>query len=759
MRKIISKHILHKLKKHKPNLAFFDSIKQKHLHYDKKINISEKAHNLPRNKKRTLHYKIIILTVLTVLSAFVLYFAVLKDLPLISAIGTLNYPQSTNIYDRNNKLLYSIFASKNQSYSPLSKVPENLRNATISIEDRNFYRHGAIDLRGIVRALYSTLVKGQVQGGSTITQQLVKTSLLTSERTVTRKIKEIMLSYVVEAIYSKDKILEMYLNKVPYGGTAWGVEAASQVYFEKPVDRLNLAESAFLAGLPEAPSFYSPFGSHPEHAKKRQFEVLDAMQQEGYISQKEKKEAESYLLKFSVLRDKIRAPHFVFYIKDLLVQKYGEKLVEQGGLSVITSLDLDLQDYAQATVSAEVSKLKDYNVTNGAAVISNPATGEILAMVGSRDYFDIQNDGNVNIAIAQRQPGSSIKPINYAVGLLKGYTAATPLIDERTCYPNVDKTQYCPVNYDGKFHGVVQIRFALGSSLNIPAVKMLQLNGVEDMIATASAMGISTFTDPQRYGLSLTLGGGEITMLDMTEAFGVFANSGYKINLHPILKVTDAQGKILEEYKVLPSPIFGKRILPPEVTYIISHILLDNNARSLEFGLNSPLRIGGYPISVKTGTTNDFRDNWTIGYTPSNLVAVWVGNNDNKPMNGLVSGITGAAPIWNKIMSHLIEKTPPHWPPKPDNVVGKMICSTSGLLPPPDGTPDKCPERFEYFIKGTEPKTIDPGRQKVFIDKSTGDLPVKGKTDNLEERNEIVVTDPTGDRYCLTCPHPTEPPK
>lgn len=682
------------------------------------------------------------------------YFFVLKDIPSTATIGSTNYPQSTNIYDRNKKLLYSIYVSRNQTFVPLPKIPKNLRNATIAIEDKDFYKHGAIDIRGIIRAAYSTLIKKQTQGGSTITQQLVKNSLLTQERTITRKIKEVILAVIVERIYPKDKILEMYLNQVSYGGTAWGVEAASQVYFDKPVEKLNLAESAFLAGLPEAPSLYSPFGSHPELAKQRQLEVLRKMREQGYITKSQEKEAASYELKFSKIPDKIRAPHFVFYVKDLLVQKYGERMVEQGGLNVITSLDLDLQDYAQATVSSEVAGLKNYNVTNGAALVTDPATGEILAMVGSRDYFDTAHDGNVNVTISKRQPGSSIKPINYAAGLANGYTAATPFIDKETCFPNQGGKSYCPVNYDGKYHGVVQMRFALANSLNIPAVKMLKANGIDDMIATASSMGIKTFTNPERYGLSLTLGGGEVYMTEMAEAFGVFANGGYKQDLHPILKVTDGSGKVLEEYNPPQSAIFGQKVMSSAIPFIISQILSDNGARSIEFGTNSPLRIGNYFVPVKTGTTNDFRDNWTIGYTPNYVVAVWVGNNDNTPMQGLVSGITGAAPIWHKIMSHLVSEKPPQIPVKPDEVVGLNICSTSGLLPPPDGTPDKCPTRYEYFMKGTVPTKVDPGRQDTWIDKTTNDLPKPGQTDNLELRKEVVITDPTGDRYCLTCPHP-----
>lgn len=705
--------------------------------------------------KKQIKSKIIWSIALLVSFIVFLYFFILKDLPSTTKISSNNYPQSTNIFDRNGNLLYSFYNNKNQTYVPLANIPDNLQKATIATEDKDFYKHGAIDPRGIIRAFYYTVFKGSTQGGSTITQQLVKNSLLTPDRTIVRKLKEIMLSFVVEAIYKKNKILEMYLNQVSYGGTAWGVEAASQVYFEKPVGKLNLAESAFLAALPEAPSLYSPFGSHPEIGRARQLQVLKKMREQDYISYDQEKKARDYPLVFSKIQNKIRAPHFVFYVKDLLAQKYGEKVVG-GGLNVTTSLNLPLQEFAESVVASEVAKLKNANVTNGAVLITNPATGEILAMVGSHNYFD-ENNGNVNITLAKRQPGSAIKPINYALGLLNGYTAATPFIDEKSCFSNgPGKSDYCPVNYDGKFHGVVQTRFALGSSLNIPAVKMLKLNGVEAMTATASAMGLVTLTDPGRYGLSLTLGGGEVTMLDMAEAFGVFANSGYKIGLQPILKVTDANGQVLEEYKKPLSPIFGQKILPSSVTYIISHILLDDNARKLEFGANSPLKIKDYPVSVKTGTTNDFRDNWTIGYTPSGLVVSWVGNNDNSEMNGIVSGITGAAPIWHKIMEHVLEGKPPEWPQRPDNIVGKMVCATSGLLPPPDGTPDACPTRFEYFIAGKEPKTVDPGRQKIFVDKTTGDLPQKGHTDNLELKDEVVITDPTGDRYCLTCPHPDE---
>ncbi len=686
------------------------------------------------------------------------YFFILKDLPLPSKLSSPNTPQSTQIFDRNQKLLYTIYSKKNQTFIPLSSTPKYMQQATIVIEDKDFYRHGAIDLRGISRALVAIIFRRQIQGGSTLTQQLVKNSLLTPERTMLRKIKEVILSFATEAIYSKDKILEMYLNQAPFGGTAWGVEAAALTYFGKHAKNLDLAESALLAGLPSAPTTNSPFGSHPEYAKNRQQKILNKMYEQGYISAIQKENAKKEHLSFKKVSNRISAPHFVLYVKDLLVKKYGEDLVEQGGLKVITSLDLALQNFAQDAVASEVDKLTSYDVTNGASLITNPATGEILAMIGSKDYFDTKSEGNVNVVLSLRQPGSAIKPINYALGLMNKYTAATAFIDQKICFPNTVGKDYCPVNYDGKWHGVVQLRYALGNSINIPAVKMLKLNGVEAMIVTSSAMGITTFTDPARYGLSLTLGGGDVTMLEMAQAYGVFANQGYKITLRPILKITKSDGKILEKYNPPKSPIFGKKILPSEVSFIISDILADNNARSIEFGENSALKIKDKIVSVKTGTTNDFRDNWTIGYTPSFVVATWVGNNDNSPMSNLASGITGAAPIWNKIMRHLLKDKPQEPVQRPVGVIQKRICSTSGLLPQPDDTPNACETRFEYFIKGTEPARVDPGMQKVWIDKTTNNLAAPKQTDNVEERDALVVTDPTGDSYCLTCPHPEPTP-
>ena len=684
------------------------------------------------------------------------YIFILRDLPSPTRLSSSNIPQSTQIFDRKGELLFTIYGQKNQTFVSLSTIPEHMQKATIAIEDKNFYQHGPIDIRGIARSVVAITLRNQIQGGSTITQQLVKNSLLTPERTILRKVKEVLLAFATESLYSKSQILEMYLNQTPYGGTAWGVEAASQTYFGKHAKDLTLSESALLAALPEAPTTYSPFGSHPELAKKRQEEVLAKMYQEKYITKKELDKTLEEQLHYKNLSNVIKAPHFVLYVKDLLIKKYGEKTVERGGLKITTSLDFSIQDMVQATVAAEVADLKFSRVTNGASLVTNPATGEILAMVGSHDYFDTANDGNVNVTLALRQPGSSIKPINYALGLLNGYTAATAFVDQRTCFSNPGLPPYCPVNYDGKFHGALQMRQALANSINIPAVKMLKLNGVSAMIATASAMGITSFNDQSRYGLSLTLGGGEVTMLDMATAFGVFANGGYKVPLHPILKVTDSKGKVLEEYKPPPSPIFGKKILPEGVAFIISDILSDNQARSMSFGTNSPLRIGNLPVAVKTGTTNDFRDNWTIGYTPSYVVSVWVGNNDNTPMSGLVSGITGAAPIWNDIMENLLRGKPQAFQ-RPLSIIQKAICSDTGSI---SGKDNSCRTRFEYFIRGTESGLKSGGliqNQDIFVNKDTQEQAKEGDP-NTELKNQTVLKDATGDTYCITCSHPTPSP-
>jgi len=691
------------------------------------------------------------------------YFLILKDLPNPSKLNLKEVPATTKIYDRNNKLLFDIFTDQNRTLVPLSEIPDFLKKATIAIEDKDFYKHGGINpIGGMLRAVYATIIGRKIQGGSTITQQLVKSALLTPERTVTRKLKEIILAYWVELLYPKDKILEMYLNQVPYGGTAWGVGTAAEKYFGKKVKDLTLAECSLLAGLPQAPTLYSPFGSQPELALERQKAVLTRMVEDKYITKQEAEIASGTPLTFAKPQN-IKAPHFVMYVKQLLVEKYGERLVEMGGLQVTTTLDLDLQEYAQATVAAEIEKIKTMKVGNAAALITKPATGEILAMVGSTDYF-ASASGSYNVTTALRQPGSSIKPVNYAIGIEnKLITPGTMLLDVPTCWGVINQPQYCPKNYDGKFHGPVQVRFALGNSYNIPAVKMLYMNTLETMVASASAFGLDTFKDPKYYGLSLTLGGGEVRMTDMAEAFGIFANAGIRKDLISIRKIIDRNGKIVEENKdpnldkTIPSQLLlkGTKVISPETAFLISHILLDNNARQDAFGPSSSLVIPGHAVSVKTGTTDDLRDNWTIGFTPQILVAVWVGNNDNSPMNrALVSGVTGAAPIWNKLMKKALTEKTDLWPKQPEGIIGKQICTLSGLLPPNgEESADKgCETRFEYFWKGTEPTEKEQLKQTVLIDKTTGDIAAPEKTENREAQEHQILKDPVS-VWCIDCSH------
>jgi len=722
-------------------------------HYKKVI----KKTNKMRKHHKILFFSLVGIFLLLLIGIGATAYFVFKTLPSPTKLTATTGSYSTQIYDRHGKILYTLYSDRNQTFVPLEKIPKHMQEATIAIEDKDFYHHGAVDMRGIARALYANMFHKQIlQGGSTLTQQLVKNSLLTPERTVERKIKEILLSFTAELTYSKKQILEMYLNQVPYGGTAYGAEAAAQTFFGKHVNDLTIAEQAYLAGLPEAPSTFSPFGSHPELGKKRQEEVLGKMKAQGYISTKEFDQAMQQKLVFEKISNPIKAPHFVFYVRDLLEKKYGTQVVEQGGLKVQTSLDLNVQEFADQTVASEVAKVAQYHVGNGGALITQPGTGEILAMVGSKNYFDPEH-GNVNIALAHLQPGSSIKPINYAVGLLNGYSASTPFADHEICFPDPSHKPYCPHNYDNKFHGMVSMRQSLANSYNIPAVEMLKLNGLDAMIATASAMGISTFTDPSQYGLSLTLGGGEVTMTDMATAFGVFANQGYRIDLHPILKVTDRKGDVLEEYIPPKSPIFGKKVLPSSVTFIISDILADNRARVPAFGPHSALEIPNQHVSVKTGTTNDYRDNWTIGYTPSYLVAVWVGNNDHSPMSGIVSGVTGAAPIWQKLMENLLIGKKQEIPQKPPDVTGKHICQTN-VVGPTDQPQQQCNGAFEYTINDIPQKKSNIIQKKVWIDTQTNDLAKEGQTDHVEERDETIMIDPLGNSYCASCAHPTPTP-
>ncbi len=645
-----------------------------------------------------------------VLAFFFLFFAPfwiksqLDLLPNPRLLTVRDIPVSTKILDRHGTLLYQIYSGENRTIVPLASLPGYVVDATIAIEDKNFYHHFGFDPVGIARAAFAnTLGNGGTQGGSTITQQLVKSALLTPEQTFSRKIKEVILAFWAERLYSKGEILTMYLNQVPYGGAAYGIEAASQTYFHKDAKNLDLAQAALLAGLPSAPTTYSPFGSHPELAKERQEQVLDAMVSQGYITAFQADAAKNEPLRFAPIPTEIKAPHFVMYVKDYLIQKYGIRQVEQGGLEVITSLDYPTYEAVSRFVHDGVEKQNSLHVGNGAALVTNPSTGEILAMVGSADFFDTAHDGNVNVTIANRSPGSSIKPLNYALAFDRGLITPSTIIDDSpTVYRTAGSPPYAPQNYDNRFHGRVTARVALGSSYNIPAVKVLEKNGVDNFLDFAAKMGITTLTDRSRFGLSITLGGGEVKMVDMAAAYSVFANGGVKVDLKPVLKVTDFRGNVLED-NTNPYPLTANRssVISPQTAFLISNILADDSARAPTFGRGSILNIPGHTVSVKTGTAETKRDNWTIGYTPDVLAAVWVGNNDNSPMSPfLESGNTGAAAIWNPIMTYLLANKPDEPITPPDNIVAIPICTINGLL-----TCENCPStRTEYFTKGTEPK-------------------------------------------------------
>lgn len=621
-------------------------------------------------------------------------YSIFHDLPSAEEFRTRNPAISTKIYDRNGNVLYTIFKDENRTPIKLDEVPMHVRLATIAVEDAEFYNHHGFSPRGILRAITTYLKTGKQTGGSTITQQLVKNALLSPEKTISRKARELVLAIQTERLFSKDEILEMYLNEVSYGGPAYGIEAASRYYFDKKTNELTLGEAAVLAGLTKSPTIFSPFGSHPEYAIGRRDEVLKLMVINGFISQETANDAKSQKITFADNTTNISAPHFVMYVREQLVNMFGEDLVERGGLTVKTTLDSDIQKLAEETIRQEISSLQRLNVTNGAAIVADPQTGEILSMVGSKDYFDSSIDGNVNVTLQNRQPGSSIKVINYAYALSHGYTPASIIEDVPTTFDIPGQLPYKPKNYDGNFKGKVTLRSALAESRNIPAVKVLNSYGVQNMINLAEQMGITTWSDRSRYGLSLTLGGGEVRLIDLAQVYATLANGGVKENFTSLLSVTDQNGKILYTSKK-----DGQQIIDPRVAFMITDILSDNSARTPAFGRFSSLNITKHPeVAVKTGTSNDLKDNLTVGYTKDYVVAVWVGNNDGSPMSRVASGVTGASPIWNKITTNLLSEYPSQgWTP-PNNLVKVPICKYTGTLPCLG-----CPSSNEWFIPGTEP--------------------------------------------------------
>jgi penicillin-binding protein 1C len=695
-------------------------------------------------------------------SAVAVYNYYAQDLPAPGEIVKQTNEQfkTTRIYDRTGKvLLYEIFDPQggNRTVVPLDQIPANLKNATVALEDRNFWTNPGFDWYGILRAAYTTLRGEQVQGASTITQQLVKNVLIPPEErivrdpfslaTYNRKAKELILSNEISRRYSKQQILEWYLNGNYYGNLAYGVDAAAEAYFGKHVQDLDLAECATLAAIPQYPAL-NPIDD-PQEALKRRNIVLDQMYLQGYITEAQAIAAKNEKMRVTPKQFDIRAPHFVFYIRRMLEDMYGPEMVYRGGLTVYTTLDWNIQQTAEQVVRDQVAKLQadKRNVSDASVVVIQPSTGEIVGMVGSVDYFNRDIDGQVNVAISPRQPGSSFKIFNYLTAFAQGYTAASVLMDVRTVFDDPGNPPYVPENYDRKYHGPVRLRVALASSFNIPAVKLIQQVGVKNVVNTAHRMGINTLNN-EKYGLALTLGGGEVTLLDMTYANSVLANGGLMAGvpvspqekkpgyreLDPvgILKITDANGKVLYNFTQPQT----QRIVTPQLSYLMSDILSDNSARTPGFGSNSVLKLSR-PAAVKTGTTSDWRDNWTIGYTPDYAVGVWVGNADNSEMEH-ISGVSGAGPIWHDIMEKIHQTIPVHPFVEPPGMTRVEVCATSGLLPTP-----YCPERIkELFIAGTEPKTYDNVWQPFRINKNTGKLATACTPPDLVEQKVFPIYPP-----------------
>ena len=647
-----------------------------------------------------------------------------KNLPDPNKLMERSVAQSTKIYDRTGEhLLYEIHGDEKRTLILLSALPEYVRWATIALEDKNFYSHKGFDFWGIVRASITNLVRGDLtaQGGSTITQQFVKNAILSRERNYARKIKELILAYQIEKRFSKDEILQLYLNEIPYGANAYGIQSASQTFFGKDASVLTIAEAATLAALPKAPSTLSPFGPNRDRLLARQQFTLKKMLELGYLNEDQYQQAKNQKIEFRSKLEKIEAPHFVFYIKDYLAEKYGETVAEQGGLRVVTTLDYDMQKAAEEAIAFQEKNIISKDGSNASLVAIDPKTGQILAMVGSMDFFNATIDGQVNVALRDRQPGSSLKPFVYLAAFMKGYTPNTILYDAVTDFDTGNGT-YTPHNFNSKEYGPVTMRKALAGSLNIPAVKTLYLAGIKNTLTLLSDFGYTTLKDESRYGLSLVLGGGEVKLLEHVAAYGTLANEGVRHATSSILKIDDNNGNTLEEYKDK-----SFRVVDSQLTRLVTDIIQDNNARSYIFGAKNYLVLQGRQAAAKTGTTNDFRDAWTIGYTSSLASGVWVGNNNNKAMNG-EGGSTLAAPIWNMFMKKALSKLPQEafTPPEPiitnkpvlDGVAGEVrvnIDRYSGKLATKDTPASAIEERtyreahtILYYVNKDDPQGSSP---------------------------------------------------
>ncbi|MDP3836626.1 MAG: PBP1A family penicillin-binding protein [bacterium] len=661
----------------------------------------------PSSWKKKILLALVIFASLGLLSSFILVAWVSRDLPEPNQLIDRDVAQSTKIFDRSGEnVLYEIHGDEKRTLMSLDEIPDNAKNATIAIEDKNFYRHGGFSVWAMFRTLVTNVMYNRRAGGSTLTQQFVKNAILTSEKKITRKIKEIVLAQRIEKKFSKDEVLQMYLNEIPYGSNAYGIEAASQKYFGKSVRDINLAESALLAALIQTPSRYSPYGPNKELLLGRKDYVLTLMAEQGYITEPEKEAAKSYEFVFQQAETSINAPHFVMMVKQILSEKYGESEVERGGLKIYTTLDWDKQKFAEEVIKEKTENYKEkYNADNASLVAIDPKTGQVLALVGSRDYFNDEIKGQVNVADRPRQPGSSLKPIVYAALFEQGYTPNTKLYDVVTNFSTNPSEPYIPQNYSGGELGPVSIRQALAGSLNIPAVKAIYLAGINQVINLTENLGYSTLSDRSRFGLALVLGGGEIKLLEHTNAYSAFAREGKVNELSYILKIEDKDGKILEEYQQKES-----RALTTETARKINSILSDNEARAYVFGTRNTLTLGSRPVGAKTGTTNDFKDAWTIGYTPSLVAGVWVGNTDNSKMSSGADGSVIAAPIWNEFMKRALGDSPVEtfnpWDGKntgkaaiDGEVSGsrKIIVDISTGLPAGIDTPDELKQELEVF--------------------------------------------------------------
>jgi 1A family penicillin-binding protein len=642
----------------------------------KNFSVSHK-YKKPKNRKRLkrLTSTLVPLGIFLVLVGGIfilgLFAWISKDLPSPDGLINRSITVSTKIYDsKGETVLYDIHGDIKRTLINLDEIPDYVVSATLAAEDRDFYTHKGFSITGIVRSALKNIFTGSRVGGSTLTQQFVKNAILTTEKTYTRKIKELLISYRLEKKFEKDEILGMYFNEIPYGSVIYGVEAASQSFFGKSARDISIAEGAILAAIPQAPTFYSPYGSNKDRLIVRQKWVLDSMAELGYITTSQAEQAKNEKIIFKPLTESIIAPHFVMYVRELLSEEYGENFITQEGLKVYTTLDLDRQKIAEDAIEKGIAdNSKKYEFTNASLVAIDTRTGHIQAMVGSADYFNDDIDGQVNVSLRPRQPGSSFKPIVYTAAFEKGYTPNTILYDVETDFDATDTKPYEPKNYDLEQRGPVTIRNALQGSLNIPAVKATYLTGIDNVIDLARGLGYTTLEDKDRFGLSIVLGGAEVKLLEHVGSFATLASEGIKHDVTPILKIEDKNGRVLFEYKDKK-----REVLKSEYARLITNVLSDDNARAYVFGAGSALTLPGRPVAAKTGTTNNYRDAWTIGYTPSLAAGVWVGNNNNDEMKRGAAGGVVAAPIWNYFMREALRDTSPESFTAPEEfITGKPI--------------------------------------------------------------------------------------